>query len=152
MKIVELISDLNMRAGAEVFATSLTNAFERNENDEVYLIFLWSNIHPSFVKYLDAHHIHYYCCGKNSSFDFARPIIKMKKILLDINPDIVHTHGSVLLSYFFAFRNRIQRWNLIHTFHNIAMEESNYLGKLSRKIMSKKKRVFFVGISISPFY
>jgi glycosyltransferase involved in cell wall biosynthesis len=147
MKIVEIITDLTSRAGAEVFLLSLISNLKSNNENEVFLITLWEKMDDSFSEYIKSNKIKHFDCGKKSSLSIVKPIKKLKKIIKDINPDIIHTHGSSIVSYFFAFGKRKKKWTVFHTFHNVAEKESNKLGVWVKRKLINANNLYCVGIS-----
>lgn len=148
MKIVELITDLYSRAGAQVFLLSLYQEMKRKYvNDEIYLISIWKKTHSSFSDLLDDEQFHFFSCDKTSSKSFIKPSNKLRRILKEINPDIVHTHRNVFPTYFLSFGFKRQHWKICHTFHNVAENESTFLGRLLIKKYLKRRLITPIGIS-----
>lgn len=145
MRIVELITDIRARAGAEVFMANLS--LELSKNNEVFVISIWDKPHNSFIDLFKKNNIPFYCCDKTSKKGFLKASIKLRKIIKGLNPDIIHTHLSVYKTYFVAFGFKKQPWDLFHTFHNIAQNESDKLNRILLKKYMKKNIVFPVGIS-----
>jgi glycosyltransferase involved in cell wall biosynthesis len=146
MKIVEIILDLRRRAGAEVFFASLCDEFIKNPEIELTVISLWDDIHDSFKYLQNDPRVSFYSLSKKRGVDF-KAARKLKKLLLDINPDIIHTHRSILMTYFFAFGLSKQNWKLVHTIHNTPGKEANRITWMLRKCYDKKKLITYVGIS-----
>ncbi len=146
IKVVEISLSLTKRAGAEVFFESLCNELANNPNIELTVISLWDNIHESFngLKHLDG--VKFYSLHKKKGI-CLKAVKQLKKILNEINPDVINTHRSVLLTYYLAFGFRKKHWKIIHTIHNVPSKESNFVTNILRKQYIKKDIIGFVGIS-----
>ena len=148
MIIVELITDLYSRGGAEVFLVSFCKELKKTRPlDEIHLVSIWEKVHDSFKVDIESSGVFFHDCGKKSSGDFIAPSIRLKKLLKRIKPDIVHTHRNVFPSYFLAFGFKKTRWRVFHTVHNVAMNESTNLGKKLLAKYIKKRIVYPIGIS-----
>ena len=146
MKIVEIINELQQRGGAEVFVTNLCHEFAKREDNEIVLISLFDKPHPTFVNKIDSSKITFLTLGKRKGLDFSAAR-KMKKILKNLQPDVVHLHLSCLSTYFIAFGLKKQKWQLYQTFHSIPGSTSNGIHDFIRMLFIKKKLITFVGIS-----
>ena len=146
MKIVEIILDLSNRAGAEIFFEALCFELSKKDDVELTIISLWDSIHPSFEAIREFKNVRFYTLGKKKGVDF-KAAKKLKRIINEIDPDIIHTHRSILLTYFLAFGLKRCNWKIVHTIHNIPSKESNGITNLLRKMYIKRKAIYFVGIS-----
>lgn len=149
MKIFEIIPDLRKRAGAEVFFESLCLELIKHEDIKLHVVTIWDLVDESFQKFLNHPRIKYHCCGKIKPGLGRKAAKNLRKILNEEKPDIVHTHRSVCLSYFQAFRFKKQSWKYIHTVHNVAEKEAGFYERCLRKIYVKKHLIYHVGISDS---
>lgn len=147
MKIFEIIPDLRKRAGAEVFFESLCLELVKHEDIELHIVTIWDLVDESFQKLLNHPQIKYHCCGKTKKGLGKKASKKLKTILKSENPDIVHTHRSVCLTYFQAFGFKKQSWKYVHTVHNIAEKEAGFYEQILRKIYVKKQLIYHIGIS-----
>ena len=145
MTIVEIIPNLNWRAGAEVFCTALSTELSLKGNT-VYLIVLNNGINHSYISSLNKSGVRLIFMSKKSKFDFGC-YRRLKKTIIDINPDIVHTHLNSIVTYLLSFFFKKAKWKVFHTIHNIAKKESSGISLLIRKIAVKKGLVEMVGIS-----
>ena len=147
MKIVEIIPDLRKRAGAEVFFESLVVALTENPKLEIVVITIWDLIDESFKSLMTNPRIKFYSCGKiKKGIDF-KAVKKFRCILLKEKPDIIHTHRSVTLTYYLAFRFKRCGWRYFHTVHNIAEKEAGKYEIFLRRIYVKKGIINHIGIS-----
>lgn len=149
MKIFEIIPDLRKRAGAEVFFESLCLELIKHEDIELHVVTIWDLVDVSFQKFLNHPRIKYHCCGKIKPGLGRKAAKNLRQILNEEKPDIVHTHRSVCLSYFQAFRFKQQPWKYVHTVHNVAEKEVGFYERCLRKIYVKKQLIYHVGISDS---
>lgn len=146
MKIVEVISSLDSRGGAEVFVTSLCK--ELKKDNEVFLIVLYDQIHDSFSNFIKENDIKVFTLGKKKKIDF-KAVKTFRKIINKISPDLINFHLSFLLFYFLAFHTKRRRWKLIETFHSVPGVDLTFVDNFFRKVYLKKKRLSFIGISDS---
>lgn len=147
MKILEIIPDLSKRAGAEVFFDSLCNQLSKDHDLEVVVVVIWNKIDESFEALRTNPRLKFYCCDKNKKGISLKVIKSFKKILLDEKPDVVHTHRSVLLTYFLSFGFKKQEWIYFHTVHNIAEKEAGKYEIILRKKFIKRHLISHIGIS-----
>lgn len=146
IKIVEIILSLSARGGAEVFFASLVEEMSKRENVEITVISLWDDIDPSFNFIKDIPRVSFYTCSKRRGPDF-KAARTLRKIIKEVNPDIIHTHLSILLTYFLAFGFKKRKWKLFHTVHNVAHKESNKVTQFLREQYMKRDMIYFIGIS-----
>ena len=146
MKIVEIISSFKSRGGAEVFLSSLCCQFKHNNDIDLYVISLYDLIDDSFKSCFTSNGIEVLTCSKKNGFD-VRASKKLRKIINDINPDIIHIHLTCLVSYFMAFRFKKTKWKLVETFHSIPGKDADFITSFLRKQYIKRNQIFFVGIS-----
>ena len=147
MKIVEIINSLQHRGGAEVFASSLASAFQSQpEKHEIVFVSLFDKTDNSFLSLFKEKAISFFTCNKKRGFDLLAAK-KLKKILKQIKPDIVHFHLSCLPTYFLAFGFSKQSWKLVQTFHTIPGKDVGGSTRLLRELYIKKKMIHFVGIT-----
>lgn len=146
IKVVEIILDLASRAGAETFFQSVCERLAKSSNIELSIICLWDNVHDSFSPLKELEGVNFYTLNKKRGVDF-KAAKKLKRIIKKINPDIIHTHRSILMTYFLAFGSKKRHWKLVHTIHNVPTKESNAVTDFLRKIYIRKHNIWFVGIS-----
>lgn len=147
MKILEIIPDLRKRAGAEVFFSSLCKELSTHIDLEIVVVVIWNLIDDSFKELTTNPRIKFYCCGKEKPGIGFKASKKLKKIILTEKPDVIHTHRSVMLSYYLAFGFKKHKWKYFHTVHNIASKEAGKYEIILRKKYIKKGIVQHVGIS-----
>ncbi len=146
LKVVEIILDLSKRAGAEVFFASLCEELNSRGDIELSIISLYDNIDSSFSGLRNLRNCKFYTVHKHPGIDF-KAAIKLRKIIKMINPDIIHTHRSILSTYFLAFGTKRHKWFNVHTVHSIAEKECNRITYFLRKPFLYKKTLILVGIA-----
>lgn len=147
MKILEIIPDLEKRAGAEVFFYSLCKELAKDNSLKVVVVIIWNLIDPSFLDLMTNRNIKFYCCEKNKKGINLKVLKLFKTIIKNEKPDIVHTHRSVLLTYFLSFGFRKASWKYYHTVHNVANKEAGLYERFLRKIYVRRKLIYHIGIS-----
>ena len=146
MKIVEIINGLQKRGGAEVFLASLSTQLQANPDCKVFVISLFGGVDESFKMSLNEKGVVLLTCNKKQGIDF-KAARTFKRMILDINPDIIHFHLSCLPVYYLAFGLRKRKWLVFETFHSIPGANVGKLKTLLRKTYIKKGLLTFIGIS-----
>lgn len=145
MKIVEIINSLDSIGGAEIFFASLVCEM-KSKKCNLEVITLYDKVDDEISYRFKKHGIIIKSCKKRNRFDiFAAK--KLKKLILDINPDVINFHLSCLPTYFFAFGFKKRKWKLVETIHSIP---GKFLSKFNEKIrikFIKHRNISFVGIS-----
>lgn len=144
--VVEMIQGLDTRGGAEVFFTNLCNEMKKVENAELHIVLLHDYIDNSFSHFVSENSSIIHFCHKKNGIDF-NSYVTLRKIIKDINPDIINTHLSCLISYFFSFGLKKRKWRIIHTVHNVALQETDRVTTFLRKFYIKNGSLSFIGIS-----
>ena len=145
MKIVEIINSLSLRGGAEVFLHSLVKEFAKHKEHELLVIPLFSTIHETF-KDIGCDNVKMVTCGKRKGLDI-KAAKKLKTIIDDFSPDVVHTHLSCSPTLFLAYGFKKHKWKYFHTVHNQAEKESGKIVSFINKQMIKKRIMQPIGIS-----
>ena len=148
MVVVEVINSLQRRAGAEVFLSSISRELSKRKDYRIVVISLFDGVDSSFELELKQSGIDFYCCNKRKWIDL-KASKTFRQLINKINPDIIHTHLSCLLTYFFAFGLKKRKWNIFHTVHNVPSKESNLPTNILKKIYCRKKMLTLIGISKS---
>ncbi len=142
MKIIQVMPEFGL-AGAEVMAESLAYGLKA-EGHEVLMISFYC-MHTAITERLEKNGIRIEYLGKKKGFDVSI-VFKMRKIMKDFKPDIVHTHRYVLPYAFLASAGlNVKR---VHTVHNIAEKEVPKKQLLMQKILFRKFGV--VPVAITP--
>lgn len=146
MKIIEIINSLSGRAGAEVFFQQLCESLSKHEDLQLTVVSLWDSVDERIALDFKSAGINVETCHKKRRIDF-QATKKLKEIILREKPDVIHTHLSVLPTYFLAFGVKKRKWALVHTIHNTAQSETTGLGKFIASLYAKRGQLIFVGIS-----
>lgn len=141
MKIIQVMPEFGL-AGAEVMAENLAYGLKA-KGHEVLMISLYS-MHTAITNRLEKNGIIIKYLGKKKGFD-ASVVLKMRKIIKEFKPDILHTHRYVLPYAFFASIGiAVKR---VHTIHNIAEREVPPKQLPIQKVLFKNLKVIPVAIT-----
>ncbi len=145
MKILQVMPIFEM-AGAQTMCENLVNELIKDKNNKVQIISFF-NKECEITKRLENKGIKIYYLNKKRGPDF-KLIFKIKKILDEINPDVIHTHLYSLEYIIPAIKlSKIKNPKLIHTIHNIAKKEVPRWLQFFQKYWFKKGKVIPVAIS-----
>ena len=146
LRIVEIIPILSIRRGAETFFANLCVALKKRNDVKLDVVLLYDEIDSSFVKTFEEHGIKPFLCHKTKGVDFKASKL-FKKILLDLNPDIIHTHNCCFFTYYLAFGSKKRNWKYFHTCHSVPDVEATKLEHFFRKRFSRRGLITNIGIS-----
>ncbi len=147
ISIIEVLSSIQLRAGAEVFVTNLCTKLKDNSNiSNLSLIVLYDTIDPSFEYLKHCDKLSVYFCHKKSGYDIKAARL-FKKIVKKINPDIIHMHIACLSTYLLAFGTKKRHWSLFETIHSTVPNDVSKLNDFIRKIFLRRKNLKIIGIS-----
>ena len=146
LKIVEIIPILSIRRGAETFFANLCVALKKRNDVKLDVVLLYDEIDSSFVKTFEEHGIKPFLCHKTKGVDFKAAKL-LKKILLDLNPDIIHTHNCCFFTYYLAFGSKKMAWKYFHTCHSVPDVEATKIEHFFRRRFSKRGLITNIGIS-----
>ncbi len=147
LKIVEIISGLSGRGGAETMFYNLCKTITSSEV-ELHIVSLFDEIHDSFEDIKRPKNAKFYSLHKRKGFDLKCSKV-FKKTIKQINPDIIHFHVSGIVTYFLAFGLKRRKWDVYYTVHNIADLEGTKLSRMVLKKYVKANNVKLIGISDS---
>lgn len=141
-KIVQVIPDLGL-GGAEIMVEALCNEL-RTFGHEVHVVSLYT-VYTPITERLEQSGICVHYLNKNKGFDFSL-ILKLRKLIKKVNPEIIHTHlyslpYSMLATLFLRISKRV------HTIHNLANKEVSKNKRLINSIFYKYFSVIPVAIS-----
>ena len=140
MIILEVIPAFRI-GGAEMMIKDL--ALELNKNNEVVII-TFEKVDSFLEKAIINSRIKWFCLNKKKGFDF-KLLFKLRKIIKQINPDVIHTH---LTSFEYVYlASLFSKYPIYHTVHNLAEKEVNGSRFVLRRKFYKSNRVCFVAIS-----
>lgn len=144
LKIIEIIPSLFPVGGAETLFTNLCINLKEAHDDNVdlFVVVLYKQSNTFLENKLLNHGIKCYWLDKKKGIDF-KCSRKLKKIIKEVKPDIVHTHGetttTMLISYPFK-----KPFCHVHTIHNMIGKDF----KSERLNMFLIKRKWFIPVAI----
>ena len=149
MRIVQLLPEFKI-GGAELMCKNLCLELKRQGEDVQAVSFYHTQNH--ITDELSSYGIPIYYLDKRKGFDLSI-LFKLKKLLIDLQPDAVHTHLPILhYTGLLCFMLKIPV--RIHTVHNLAQYEA---GKLQRTFetfcfrMRINKQTEEITIAFFPF-
>lgn len=143
LKILQVIPDLDL-AGAETMCENLSK--ELLKNNEVAVISFF-NRKTAIAKRLEKLGIKIFYLGKKRGLDLSM-IFKIKKIIDDYKPEIIHSHRYAFDYVFLASKLcKHKGFKMVHTVHNVAEKEVPSYRIHFRKLFVKKNDVTYVAIS-----
>lgn len=146
--IIEIIPSLNSASGgAEILFANLCKTISKQNDIKLTIVLLYDGINERFNSLINEK-IDIVTLHKKKGIDF-KCANRLKKTLLDINPDIVHCHLNVVLTYYLAFRFKKMKWKTFCTIHSLPQKDETLLGNLIRKKYARYKIMNFIGISKS---
>lgn len=129
-------------AGAEKMVQDLAVCLQADSHN-VILVSLY-NFKSVITEYIESKNIPIFYLNKRSGVDL-RVVRRIRSIILQYKPDIIHTHRYLLpyVSIASLFMN-VKR---VHTIHNIAKHESSFKNRVINWFLFKTKFVTPVAIS-----
>lgn len=132
-KVLHIIKSLG-RGGAETLLLETLKCHDKNKFEFYYIYFFqWKN---ELVNELELHGGKVYCLNATNNFDIFLKIIQLKKIVKNININIVHCHlplTAILARLTFIFSKNLR---IIYTEHNL-QERYNVIIKILNKATYK---------------
>ncbi|MDZ7640154.1 MAG: glycosyltransferase [Bryobacterales bacterium] len=126
IRVLEVLATLK-RAGAERMAVSLACHLEP-VRFETQVVSLYDAFPGGFEPVLAACAIPTHHLGKRRGFD-PRMYARLRRIIREWRPDVVHTH-SYVQRYTFPASVAARCRTMVHTVHNVAMQETDRLGRM----------------------
>ncbi|HQE48345.1 MAG TPA: glycosyltransferase [Fervidobacterium sp.] len=139
MKILQVIPSLQV-AGAEIMCENL--CYELTTSHHEILVVSLYNTHSPITDRMLKNDIDLRFLDKKRGFDFSCAK-KLRKIVKEFNPDVIHTH-LYSLKYAVLARNKVP---IVHTMHSIASKETTKFQQLINKRFYKKRIVLPVALS-----
>ncbi|MEG2191519.1 MAG: glycosyltransferase [Bacteroidales bacterium] len=144
MKIVEIIPTLSS-GGAERFVVDLCN--ELSQNNEVTLIILDSLENNGFYASEISSRVKIISIKRRRRIDLSL-LFSIKKIIIDIAPDVVHTHIRAIIFSLWTILT-VKNIKYFHTVHSDAKKEAKgYIFGVIRSYLFKNQLVVPVTISL----
>lgn len=146
MKIVHIIPSLEKPGGAETLCVNLVIALSKL-GYEVKIITLYGNL-DFYKNQLIDNRITYYCLNKRVGLDIKNSL-RLRKLIKNIRPNIVHSHLNTYVSFFLGGIYNLRNIKFFHTIHFSMSDETrpNYL--IYRFIKHYEKRGSLQHIAIS---
>ena len=140
-KVLQVIPHLNL-GGAEVMCKHLSVTLKKAGYDVMVVSFF--NDRSKNTAELEAAGIPVVYLGKKNGVDLSL-LKKMRKIIKNFEPDVIHTHLAAVKYAFMASVGLKKR--LVHTVHSVAQQECGRFARILNKLFLKSKRVTFVALS-----
>ena len=143
MKKVLMVIPSLLQGGGQKFVLDLTKALDKQQFTVKILIYYdaIADLFKEEISNLDE--VEIIKLNKKVGVDITF-FKKVKKVVKEYDPDIIHTHLDTLLYLFPAFKKRQIK---LHTVHTMARKEASGLQRLVRKIAFKLLKVKPIGIS-----
>lgn len=147
MRVLEVISSLSPTGGGETFAVNFSR--ELSSQVELLVVILHQNNKSYFIDRLKEKGIKTIILNKKGHLDL-KTTRQLRKIILDFEPDIIHTENNAIITTFFALKKTKfkKRINVFHTMHLLPEKEcSGVVLKTIYKFIFKHKNYIPVGIT-----
>lgn len=146
MKILQIVPDLEL-AGAQTMLENLAMELIKHEDLKVEIVVFYSK-KTSISERLEKNNIKIHYLGKKKGFDVLL-LWKLKSIIKNFQPDIIHTHRYTLAYIIFTLVliRKINKINVVHTIHNIAEKEVPPKTQRLYNLYFHKKNIIPVAIS-----
>ena len=161
MKIVEIIPTFYPVGGAEKITCDLCLSFlNKEEVDDIFVVCLYSNNKDNYlIGKLKAKGIKVFFLDKTKGVDF-KCAKKLRKIILDIKPDVIHCHLNTILTIFLS--RLCGKYPIFYTFHTLISEKTygnknKPINLLNKYLMKTGKLIPIsisnnISVSISQYY
>lgn len=147
MKIIQIIPSLENVGGAETFVVTLTMELIK-KGHEVTIISLYNHRQGFYSEMLKKNNIRILYLNKKRGPD-CKTGRQLRKLLIMLNPDIVHSHLETALTFFLGSILKLKNIVFIETIHYY-LQPNSYNKILKTIIMNTYKRKLMVPVSISP--
>ncbi|MCC6264007.1 MAG: glycosyltransferase [Bryobacterales bacterium] len=134
VKVLEVLATLK-RAGAERMAVSLATHLDP-VRFETRVVSLYDAFPGGFEPVLEERHIPTRHLGKRRGFD-PRMVPRLYRELREFRPDILHSH-SYVMRYTFPAGLAAGCPAMVHTVHNIARNETDWIGRCVHRVAYRK--------------
>lgn len=141
MRILHIIPWFGV-GGAETMCETLSYELKSSGHD-VFIISLYTR-DSVILERIKKNNIKVFSLDKKEGFDF-KCLSRLKKLLIELKPDIIHTH---LYAFKYAFlASRRLKTRIIHTVHNLAEKETTRINRIFNYFYFRSKRVIVVALS-----
>lgn len=146
-KIVQVVPALGW-GGAQVFCIQMCNELVKYPGYDVTLVSMY---HHNPDKHLPLSmldkRVKFVSLGKRKGPD-PKIFLRIKKLLAEIRPDVVHTHLHSGYYCFLAYKQlKDFTYNKIHTFHNLVKMDAPWHGRKAYKYFFKNRIIQPISIS-----
>ena len=138
-KILIITPTLNIGGGEKLTVDLIRHIDKKNFDITLFVLFEKKNTH--FTELVNNTGIKIIYGNKKAGFDI-KIFSVIRKVLKDVNPDVIHTHLNVLQYMFiFYFTNKYKK---VHTIHSIANKEAYGILKYVHRISFKYLNVCLI--------
>lgn len=130
-------------AGAETMCENLTCELIR-EGHEVCVVSMY-DYHSPITERFERNGVLLIYLNKKSGLDLTL-IMKLRRVIKDFHPDILHTHLNIL-KYVVLASMGMSIKGIVHTIHNIAQKENNPADRFVNNLFFKKKNIVPVALT-----
>jgi glycosyltransferase involved in cell wall biosynthesis len=134
IRVVEVLASLR-RAGAERLAVSLACGLDP-DRFETRVVSLFDAFPEGFEPVLSERRVPVDHLGKRRGMDL-RMYPRLMRVFRRFRPDIIHTH-SYVLRYTFPASVAIRTGCMVHTVHNVALRETEWLGRMIHRVAFRR--------------
>jgi glycosyltransferase involved in cell wall biosynthesis len=142
IRVLEVLASLQ-RAGAEHVAVSLVSCLDR-ALFACEVVSLYDAFPGGFEPTLEAQNIAGHHLGKRPGFD-PRMYPRLRRVIRSFQPAIVHTH-SYVLRYAWPANAAARGGGIVHTVHNLAAREVDWLGRAIQRAAFRTRQVTAVAV------
>ena len=147
MKVLEVISSLELFGGGEAFAVNFSR--ELSSLVDLKVVILHKNNQSFFIDRLNKKGIEPVIFDKKGHVDLKN-VKQLKDIIESFKPDVIHTETNALISTFLALKRTKYKNNVFvfHTMHLVPEKEcNNLLVRIMYKHIFKKQNYIPVAIT-----
>jgi glycosyltransferase involved in cell wall biosynthesis len=130
IRVLEILATLQ-RAGAENVAVSLATGLDP-QRFRTAVVSLYDAFPQGLELVLADAGVPVWHLGKRHGFD-PRMYARLKRVMREFNPDIIHTH-----SYVMRYTLPVARGKMVHTVHNMADKEVDGLGRMVHRVAFRR--------------
>lgn len=148
MIIIELISDICTIGGGQTLTKNLAISISKQRKDvKIILVSLYDKSESPIVTELEKQGITIIYLNKKRGFDLMCAK-RLRKIINEINPDVIHAHLSVILTIYLS--KIYKKHSIYYTFHSVASKSTSFSEMINNHLTMKMiKKRHLVPIAIS---
>lgn len=141
MKILQIIPNFGMGGAENMCETIIYELIKANHSVTAVSLY---NSRTIITDRLLKNHVNVIFLNKNKGFDF-KCIRKLKKLINNTKPDVIHTHLNALKYVILA--TLFKKIRIVHTIHNIAEKEAQKKDRIFNRFFYKIGKVVPVALS-----